>query len=226
MITEPILTYEEAVQRIQTAGLLPLAPLFADFPSLSSLTPSENWHTDSPLDPWLWRSRLAEEGAAAYGKFVKKKAILISRECFPWVHRLLSDSRTIQEQYDAGLLSRDAFKLYERIEDQEGMDGRALRAQAGFGAKEDKKAFDQGLLDLQGSTAIVISGTKEKEGLEEGKVAWNSSAYETAGHWMSRQGIEPFNGSITEARDLLLDKLVEHTTEAGLVKIKKAFGIV
>lgn len=226
MITEPIVTYEEAVQRIQTAGLLPLAPLFPDFPSLSSLTPSENWHTDSPRDPWLWRSRLAEEGAAAYGKFVKKKAILISRECFPWVHRLLSDSRTIQEQYDAGLLSRDAFKLYERIEDQEGIDGRALRAQAGFGAKEDKKAFDQGLLDLQGSTAIVISGTKEKEGLAEGKVAWNSSSYETAGHWMSRQGIEPFNGSITEARDLLLDKLVEHTTEAGLVKIKKAFGIV
>ena len=73
MITEPIVTYEEAVQRIQTAGLLPLAPLFPDFPSLSSLTPSENWHTDSPLDPWLWRSRLAEEGAAAYGKFVKRK---------------------------------------------------------------------------------------------------------------------------------------------------------
>lgn len=97
MITEPIVTYEEAVQRIQTAGLLPLAPLFPGFPSLSSLTPSENWHTDSPLDPWLWRSRLAEEGAAAYGKFVKKKAVLISRECFPWVHRLLSDSRTIQD---------------------------------------------------------------------------------------------------------------------------------
>ncbi|MGF9695494.1 MULTISPECIES: AlkZ-related protein [Paenibacillus] len=226
MITEPIVTYEEAVQRIQSLGLLPLAPLFPDFPSLSSLTPRENWHTDTDLDPWLWRSRLAEEGVAAYGKFVKKKAILISREYFPWVHRLLSDSRTIQEQYDAGLLSRDAFKLYEKIEEQEGIDGRALRAQAGFGAKEDKKAFDQGLLDLQSSTAIVISGTKEKEGLAEGKVAWNSSSYETAGHWMSRQGIEPFEGSIPEARDLLLDKLKENATEAGLVKIKKALGMV
>ncbi|MFS0869786.1 hypothetical protein [Paenibacillus xylanilyticus] len=226
MITEPIVTYEEAVQRIQFLGLLPLAPLFPDFPSLSSLTPRENWHTDTDLDPWLWRSRLAEDGVAAYGKFVKKKALLISREYFPWVHRLLSDSRTIQEQYDAGLLSRDAFKLYERIEEQEGIDGRALRTQAGFGAKEDKKAFDQGLLDLQSSTAIVISGTKEKEGLAEGKVAWNSSSYETAGHWMSRQGIERFEGSIPEARDLLLEKLKENTTGAGLVKIKKAFGMV
>ncbi|MFS0856950.1 hypothetical protein [Paenibacillus taichungensis] len=176
---ESIVTYEEAVQRIEAVGLLPLAPLFPEYPSLSSITPQENWHKGNALDPWLWRSRLAEEGIAAYGKFLNKKAILVSREYFPWVHRLLADSRVMEEQYDAGLLSREAFKLYEIIEKQEGIDGRKLRSLAGFGAKEDKKAFDQGLLDLQSMCAIVICGTKEKEGLAEGKVAWNSSAYET-----------------------------------------------
>lgn len=169
MTYEPVITYEEAVQRIQSIGLLPLAPLFAEYPSLSSLTPKEHWHKDDERDPWLWRSRLAEEGIAAYGKFVKKKALLVSREYFPWVHRLLSDSRTTQEQYEAGVLSREAFKLHTLIADQEGIDGRALRSQAGFGAKEDKKAFDRGLLDLQGCAAIVISGTKEKRGLLKAK---------------------------------------------------------
>lgn len=103
MTYEAVITYEQAVQRIQSIGLLPLAPLFADYPSLSSLTPKEHWHKDDELDPWLWRSRLAEEGIAAYGKFVKKKALLVSSEYFPWVHRLLANSRTIKEQYEAGL---------------------------------------------------------------------------------------------------------------------------
>ncbi|MGW7160411.1 AlkZ-related protein [Paenibacillus taichungensis] len=222
---ESIGTYEEAVQRIEAVGLLPLAPLFPEYPSLSSITPQENWHKDNELDPWLWRSRLAEEGIAAYGKFLKKKAILVSREYFPWVHRLLADSRVMEEQYDAGLLSREAFKLYEIIEKQEGIDGRKLRSLAGFGAKEDKKAFDQGLLDLQSMCAIVICGTKEKEGLAEGKVAWNSSAYETSGCWMKRQGIEPFEGSVADASELLVQQLEKHTSAAALTKIKKSFAI-
>ncbi|WP_315795268.1 hypothetical protein [Paenibacillus sp. BIC5C1] len=222
---ESIVTYEEAVQRIEAVGLLPLAPLFPEYPSLSSITPQENWHKDNALDPWLWRSRLAEEGIAAYGKFVKKKALLVSREYFPWVHRLLADSRVMEEQYDVGLLSREALKLYEIIEKHEGIDGRKLRSLAGFGAKEDKKAFDQGLLDLQSMCAIVICGTKEKEGLAEGKVAWNSSAYETSGYWMKRQGIEPFEGSVEDAGELLLQQLEKYTTAAALTKIKKAFAI-
>lgn len=131
----------------------------------------------------------------------------------------------MEEQYDAGLLSREAFKLYQIIEEQEGIDGRALRSQAGFAAKEDKKAFDQGLLDLQSINAIVICGTKEKEGLAEGKIAWNSSAYETTGYWMKRQGIEPFEGSIEDASGLLLHHLEKHASPAALTKIKKAFGM-
>jgi hypothetical protein len=225
MTYEPVVTYEEAVQRIQSIGLLPLAPLFAEYPSLSSLTPKEHWHKDDTLDPWLWRSRLAEEGIAAYGKFVKKKALLVSREYFPWVHRLLADSRTIEEQYEAGLLSPEASKLYSLVEEQEGIDGRALRSQAGFGTKEDKKTFDRGLLDLQGCSAIVISGTKEKEGLAEGKVAWNSSAYETAGQWMKRHGIDPFEGSVAEARELLVAQLQQHASPVALSSITKALGI-
>ncbi|PQP80116.1 hypothetical protein C0Q44_29255 [Paenibacillus sp. PCH8] len=225
MRVEPVVTYEEAGQRIQSIGLLPLAPLFVEYPSLSSLTPEEHWYKDDALDPWLWRSRIAEEGIAAYGKFVKKKALFVSREYFPWVHRLLADSRTIEEQYEAGLISREAFKLYVQVEEHEGIDGRALRSQTGFGAKEDKKAFDRGLLDLQGHAAIVISGTKEKEGLAEGKVAWNSSAYETAGHWMKRHGIKSFEGSATEARELLLVQLQQHASPAALSSIAKSLGI-
>ncbi|WKL01141.1 hypothetical protein Q0F98_30870 [Paenibacillus amylolyticus] len=45
-----------------------------------------------------------------------------------------------------------------------------MRSQAGFGAKEDKKTFDRGLLDLQGCAAIVISGTKEKRGSQKAKL--------------------------------------------------------
>lgn len=71
----------------------------------------------------------------------------------------------------------------------------------------------------------MISGTKEKEGLAEGKVAWNSSAYETAGHWMERHGIKPFEGSVAEARELLVAQLQQHASPAALSSIAKALGI-
>lgn len=71
----------------------------------------------------------------------------------------------------------------------------------------------------------MISGTKEKEGLVEGKVAWNSSAYETADHWMQRHGITPFEGSVEEARELLVTQLQQHASSAALSSITKAMGI-
>lgn len=61
---------QEIVAKI---GILPLATLIPEHPSLNGLTKAENWHTGSELDPWSWRVRFPGEGLAGYGKFVKKK---------------------------------------------------------------------------------------------------------------------------------------------------------
>ncbi|UKS23912.1 hypothetical protein LOZ80_19920 [Paenibacillus sp. HWE-109] len=89
MIQIKISIYKEAAQLINEVGILPLAPLIPNHPSLYEITFGDQWLTGTETDPWLWRTRLPSDGAAAYGKFIKKKPILISRELFPWVKVIL-----------------------------------------------------------------------------------------------------------------------------------------
>jgi hypothetical protein len=65
---------------IEEFGVLPLAPLIPEFPSLNSITAPESWHSDTEFDPWI---NFSAEGVAAYGKFIKKKSVFISRQMFP-----------------------------------------------------------------------------------------------------------------------------------------------
>ena len=65
------------------------------------------------------------------------------------------------------------------------------------GQKRTKKHLTVELLTASSGCANRVRSVapkKEEEGLAEGKVAWNSSAYETAGHWMERHGIKPYEG--------------------------------
>ncbi|MCM3341065.1 hypothetical protein M3650_21115 [Paenibacillus sp. MER TA 81-3] len=40
-------TYDEAVEVMQEVGILPLAKLIPDHPSLSGITKEEQWHSDT-----------------------------------------------------------------------------------------------------------------------------------------------------------------------------------
>lgn len=176
-------TYEEAIEVIKEIGFLPLAPLIPGYPSLDSITAKDQWYTGSELDPWMWRAKFPIEGVAAYGKFVKKKSVLISRELLPLVGAVLGSNRSIKERYDDGLVSREAVELFSVISEDEGIDSRLLRAKAGMKEKEKKKAFDHALLELQGSMDIVVSGTKEKTDVVGEKNGWSSMAFETMAYW-------------------------------------------
>jgi hypothetical protein len=184
-----ITTYEEAVEAIKELGLLPLANLTPHYPSLESMTAKENWHTESELDPWLWRAKFPADGVAAYGKFLKKKAILISREWLPFVFAIIGSKEPIEERYSNGLVSRDALELYRIIREEEGIDTRVLRLKAGMKDKDKKKPFDQAIVELQANMDIVVSGTKAKTN-ELGEVnGWSSTAFETMENWATRNQV-------------------------------------
>lgn len=192
-------TFEDAAKLVSQIGILPLAPLISDHPSLKSLTKEEDWHTDTELDPWKWRVRFPAEGLAAYGKFLKKKAVLVDREWFPYFAAVLGNARTFRERYSSGLAGREAHVILEIIENNEGIETRQLRAEAGMKAKEKKTAFDNALNELQGSADIVISGVQQRLNADGAKNGWNSTSFETAGHWMRGTEIEPFPGTREEA---------------------------
>jgi hypothetical protein len=215
-------TYEEAVSVIKEIGLLPLAPLIPEFPSLGSITSKESWHSETEFDPWIWRTNFSADGIAAYGKFIKKKSVLISRELLPYVLTVLGKNQTMNERYLNGNISREAFNLYTLISQEEGIDTRVLREKAGMKEKEKKKIFDNALLELQGTMDIVVSGIKEKQDLFGEKNGWSSTSFETIKNWTSKNKIDTdINKDF--AKKVLVTHFAEICSPVSMKKMEKIF---
>jgi hypothetical protein len=216
-----IKTYAEACSAVEQLGILPLSNYFPDHPSLETLTDPSAWHTGALTDPWLWRDRFATEGVAAYGRFLSSRPLLIARDTFPLVKCLLTPSEHVEERYAAGLLARSTLQIYSLIEENDGIDVRALRKQAGMEGKANKNAFDHTLIDLQNSAEIVISGISERLNDQGNKSGWNSTCYILAERWMEQHKIAPSQLTPTAARAQLFAWLKPRWKENALLFLEK-----
>jgi hypothetical protein len=133
-------TYEEACQLIKEKGIVPLAGFIPNHPSLDSVTEKQQWHTGKDTDPWLWRARFPREGIAAYGKFFKKKSVLISPNLFHLVRVIAGDDRSMEERYEAGLVSKTDVKIYQATQEAGEIETRALRASVGIRQRKTRKS--------------------------------------------------------------------------------------
>jgi hypothetical protein len=159
------------------------------------------------------------DGVAAYGKFLKKKSILISKEVLPLVRAVLGSVDSLEQRYLDGLVSRDALVLFKFIREEEGIDTRILRVKAGMKDKEKKKAFDQALLELQSSLDIVVAGTKEKTNEVGEKNGWSSTSFETMDHWATRNHVSQASNV-----EVAKDELKNHLERVSSPESMKAFS--
>ena len=217
-------TYEEATVVIEEIGILPLATLIPDFPSLNTITLPEYWHSDSEFDPWIWRTKFSTDGVAAYGKFIKKKSVLVSLKLLPYVKNVLGYTESVEERYFNGTISKEAFDLYKIISQSEGIDTRALRLKAGLKEKDKKKIFENALLELQGSMDIVISGIQEKKNEVGEKNGWSSTAFETYDSWANRNKIEALNTDKEVSRKYLMTFFLSVCGNESVKKLEKIFA--
>jgi hypothetical protein len=193
-------SFDAAGAVIQELGILPLSSFIPDHPSLESITVKESWHTGVETDPWLWRDRFSGEGVAAYGRFFAKKPMFISAGLFPIVKIALGADDSIERRYRDGLISNTTMKMYRAIEQQDGIDARALRKVAGMQHKEDKNEFDQALIELQSAFDVVILGISERLNSLGQKSGWNSTCYILAENWLELHGLPVFEGTRPEAK--------------------------
>ncbi|MFD2445007.1 hypothetical protein ACFSO7_13635 [Bacillus sp. CGMCC 1.16607] len=223
MVDLKIKTYDEAIKVIEEFGLLPLSPLIPNYPSLNSITSQESWHSDTENDPWIWRTKFSVDGVAGYGKFIKKKSVFISRELLPYVKTVLGSVQPLEERYFNGNVSKEAYDIYKIIREEEGIDTRLLRAKAGLKHKDQKKSFENGLLELQGSMDIVISDIQLKTDEFGEKNGWSSTAFETYDSWANRKNIESINMEKGQAKQHLMDHFSSLCSEETLKKLGKIF---
>lgn len=209
---------------IKELGLLPLAPLLPDYPSLTSITSKESWHSETEFDPWIWRTKFSVDGVAGYGKFIKKKSVLVSREVLPYVKKVLGYDESIEERYFSGQVSKEAFNLYTIVSQTEGVDTRLLRTKSGLKDKKDKKVFENALVELQGTLDIVISGIQEKTNVDGEKNGWSSMAFETYDSWSRRNHIERIDMDKEEAKECLFTRFSTVCSEDAAKKLRKIFS--
>jgi hypothetical protein len=203
MALDRVQSFEAAGAVIQKLGIIPLSSFIPDHPSLESITAKESWHTGTETDPWLWRDRFAGEGVAAYGRFFAKKPMFISARLFPIVKIALGADDSIERRYRDGLISNTTMKMYRAIEEQDGIDARALRKVTGMQHKEDKNEFDKALIELQSAFDVVILGISERLNSLGLKSGWNSTCYILADNWMELHGLPFFEGTRMEAKQEL-----------------------
>ncbi|MCL6571655.1 MAG: hypothetical protein K6T88_08210 [Bacillus sp. (in: Bacteria)] len=218
-----ISTYEEAIEVINEVGLLPLASLISDYPSLDNITSKEHWHSGTEFDPWLWRAKFPVDGVAAYGKFFKKKSLLISRELLPLIRAIKGSKHSLKKRYEDGLVSGAALELFTLISEEEGIDTRLLRAKAGMKDKEKKKVFDNGLVELQGSMDIVVSGTKEKTNGMGEKNGWSSTSFETMEYWAKNNHLDQICGESEDAKKELKNHFLKICSPESMKALEKIF---
>lgn len=221
MLSRTVTTYEEASQAIEYLGILPLSGFIPGHPSLESLTEPAAWHTSAETDPWRWRVRFADEGIAAYGRFLGSRPLLIARDVFPLVKSLLASPQPVQERYAAGLLARATVQIYEIIKQRPGIEVRVLRKQAGMQDKADKLAFDHALIALQNSAEIVISGAAENRSEQGNLSGWNGTCYMLADRWMAEHGIAPLHLSPPAAQTQLFAWLSPRSDEQAVAYLRK-----
>jgi len=129
---------------------------------------------------------------------------------------LLAPSQTVADRYAAGILARPAARIYECVQENEGIDVRTLRMLTGMQGTSDKRAFDGSLTDLQSTADIVISGISERLNEHGNKSGWNSTCYMLADHWMNLRGIASVQFTREEAKTKLFAWIEQRWDESAI----------
>lgn len=147
---------DEGAELIGALGLVTLYPVSPETPNLyhayvgDPARPTDSkW--DSPSgEVYTWRWVLGRRQAACYTMVVRKRPTWIAWDLLPAVLRLLSDPRMPDELLHLGVISPDAHRLAQALEEAERpLSTSELREAAHFPTgKEQRAAYQKALAEL------------------------------------------------------------------------------
>jgi hypothetical protein len=148
---------------IETLGLVTLYPVTPEAPDLYHAYVGDpdrgtemKW--DSPSgEVYTWRWILGRREVACYTNVVKKRPTWIAWDLLPAVLRLLSDFRMPDELLHLGVITPDAFRLAQALEEAErSLSTSELREAARFpSGKDQRAAYQKALAELDARMLLV-----------------------------------------------------------------------
>lgn len=229
---------EAARQLIERLGLITLFPASPEIPNLfhayvgdpHAKTQSE-W--DSPSgEVYTWRWVLGRQDAGFYTAIVRSRPTWVHWDLLPAILRLRGEMRTPDELYDAGILSGNAYRIAQALEEAGGVLSTGdLRRTAGFPTgKEFRAAYLKAVEELDTRLMLAKVFSNENEEMSHALVALRyPEAIEQAEQMSEEEALHTFLSAYLPqavyavpaplARHLKLD---EAALKAGLDKFVQA----
>ena len=181
------------------------------------------WHTGNPdTDPWEWRIRVLDEREdIAYAKIFFRKAGYITKKWYPYFYAARRGNKTLEEEYESGVISRFAKRIYQAVEENGSLPLDEIKRAAGF-LREDKFRFDSALTELQMKMYLTICGVNRNY-TQDGKVyGFTTTVFNTTESFFGEDVIKDAeNISAAEAVGKLTEQIYKLNPAANRKKIEK-----
>ncbi len=125
--------------------------------------PSE-WSTQHDRETgmaWRWKDELPVEKKCFYGKLLRGKPLLVSFAMFPYFYAIsgnYGDLDQYAEEYQDGKLSLAARLICDALLQHGALPTSELRRKANLAGKDNARAFERGLVELQVGMKITKTG--------------------------------------------------------------------
>ena len=147
------------------------------------------WYTDGDngfWPAWEWKGHVITDMKCAYGKFLRGKAMYISRKHFPDFANYRRDGYDFDSRYDDGLAYFYDKELYELLAANAPVMSKQLKSLGGYG-KNGKKGFDSSISRLQKQCYVVISDFCYEKDRFGNAYGWGVAEYSTPEKLMGKK---------------------------------------
>ena len=172
---------------------------------------------------WGWKDDSLDKRWWYYGKFLRRRATLVSFEMFPYFYALSENYGSLDDylqEYEDGLMTAEARAIYEALLEHGPLDTVQLRREARMSADSAKSRFERGLVELQVGLKVLPIGVAEAG-------AWNYAfVYEILQrHFPDLPGqARPIGRG--DARRVLVQRYIDNVVATDRKMIGKVFHVL
>jgi hypothetical protein len=164
-------TVEEARAFVEEVGFCHFWPIKdAELPNLLHAIagrerPVPMEHDDPDIGKcWGWKDDSLDKKWWYYGKFLRRRATLVSLAELPYFYALsenFGDLSDYLEEYNAGMMTAEVKQVYEALLKHGPLDTVRLRRESHMSAESVKSRFERALVDLEVGLKVLPVGVAE-----------------------------------------------------------------
>lgn len=217
--------YDDFVARVEVLGFMSLSPILPELPSLGAETAESYWHTGLDTDPWRWKDRVAEEKCLAYGCILGGHKGFVTQRMYPIFYAAYHPQLSMPERWASGTISQITWQLWRLFEERGALTTSQARKALGANRKQDARAVDTAIQQLQREYYITVDGNEYKISLKGEFYGWPVNRYRRVVDWVPAGWLDSAEDwSPEEAREVILDDGVAVSKGVNRQRLAKKLG--